>query len=287
MPSPKLRRYVPPVRTSISHDRSVMPIDFGTHHFLNSSGLDHASNTRRAGASNVRVTTSSRSDILCTVVRFMTGSLCFLASIQLLLPFQFFDDLVQLAEPRVPELVIPLDPRRHFLQSARADPAGAYAADFFRDDEPRLLEEADVLLHAREGHVELLGQIRDRRFRATQLLEDAATGDVCKRGERGIEVGICILNHMVQYLTQASAACKAGAMTRPRGEPRGACRWPGGFGSFSTSPARSAGVSRLLSSRAPALFAGVSRLLSFRRQPFRLASVVSAAGPGGPGGPPC
>jgi hypothetical protein len=38
----------------------------------------------------------------------MTGSLCFLASIQLLLPFQFFDDLVQLAEPRVPELVIPL-----------------------------------------------------------------------------------------------------------------------------------------------------------------------------------
>src|SRR5215475_4757650 len=201
MPSPKVRRYVPPVRTSISHDRSVMPIDFGTHHFLNSSGLDHASNTRRAGPSNVRVTTISRSDFLCTVVRFTAGSLCFLASIQLLLPFQFFDDLVQLAEPRVPELVIPLDPRRHFFQSARADPAGAYAADFFRDDEPRLLEDADVLLDAREGHVELLGQVRDRRFRATQLLEDAATSDVRQRGERGIEVGVRILNHMVQYQT--------------------------------------------------------------------------------------
>src|SRR5215475_7145977 len=201
MPSPILRRYWPPVRSSISHDRSVMPIDFGTHHFLNSSGLDHASNTRRAGASNVRVTTSSQSDFLCTVVRFMTGSLCFLASMPLLLPFQFFDDLVQLAEPRVPELVIPLNPRRHFVQPPRADPAGAYAADFFRDDEPRLLEEADVLLHAREGHVELPGQLRDRRFRATQLLEDAATGDVRQRGERSIEVGIRILNHMVQYLT--------------------------------------------------------------------------------------
>src|SRR5262249_4510661 len=141
MPSPKLRRYLPPVRTSISHDRSVMPIDFGTHHFLNSSGLDQASNTRRAGASNVRVTTTSRSDFLCTVVRL----LCSPASLLLLLAFQFFDALVQLAEPRVPELVIPLDPRRHFFQTARADPAGAYATDLLRDDEPGLLEEADVL----------------------------------------------------------------------------------------------------------------------------------------------
>src|ERR1043165_10261732 len=109
MPSPKLRRYVPPVRTSISHERSVMPIDFGTHHCLNSSGLDHAWNTMRAGASNVRVTTTSRSDFFCTTVRLPAASLCFLASIELLLPFQFFDDFVQLAEPRVPELVIPVD----------------------------------------------------------------------------------------------------------------------------------------------------------------------------------
>ena len=58
-----------------------------------------------------------------------------------------------------------------------------------------------MLLHAREGHVELLGQVRDRRLRATQLLEDAATGDVRQRGERGIEPGIRILNHLVQYLT--------------------------------------------------------------------------------------
>src|SRR5262245_461291 len=106
MPSPKLRRYLPPVRTSISQERSVMPMDFGTHHFLNSSGFDQASNTRRAGASKLRVTMTSRSDFRCTVVRFTAASLCFLASIRFLLPFQFFDDLVQLAEPRVPELVI-------------------------------------------------------------------------------------------------------------------------------------------------------------------------------------
>src|SRR5689334_19469837 len=117
MPSPKFRRYLPPVRTSISHERSVMPIDFGTHQRLNSSGFDHASNTRRAGASKVRVTTTSRSDFRSTVVRFRTGgSACFPASIGLLLPFQFFDDFVQRREACVPELVVFLDPRRHFLE---------------------------------------------------------------------------------------------------------------------------------------------------------------------------
>src|SRR5262245_33245181 len=187
MPSPKLRRYVPPVRTSISHDRSVMPIDFGTHHSLNSSGFDQASKTRRAGASNVRVTTSSRSDFRSTVVRVRaSGSLWVLASIQLLLPFQFLDDLVQLAEPRVPELVIPLDPRGHFFQSASADPAGAHAADLLRADESGVFEHDDVLLHAGQGHVELLGEVRDRCLPPPQLLQDAATGDVRQRGERGI-----------------------------------------------------------------------------------------------------
>src|SRR5690348_14875569 len=67
--SPNTRRYLPPVRTSSSHERSVMPMERGTHHFLNNSGLDHASNTSRAGASNNRVTTTSRSDFFCTVVR--------------------------------------------------------------------------------------------------------------------------------------------------------------------------------------------------------------------------
>src|SRR4051812_42561287 len=125
MPSPKLRRYVPPVRTSISHDFSVMPMDFGTHQRLKSSGFDHASNTSRAGPSKVRVSTSSRSDFRSTFVGFRARSFLFPASILLLLPFQFFDDLVQRAESRVPQLVISLDPRRHFLEPARADAAGA------------------------------------------------------------------------------------------------------------------------------------------------------------------
>src|SRR5687767_7381103 len=114
------RRYMPPTRTSISQERRDIPSDFGTHHRLNSSGLVHASNTMRAGPLKVRVTTSSRSDLRSTVVRFFirVGSLSRLASINLLLPFQFLDDLVQLVEPRIPELAVPLDPCRLFIQSA-------------------------------------------------------------------------------------------------------------------------------------------------------------------------
>src|SRR5919202_3354256 len=94
------RRYVPRTRTSISHDSRDMPVDFGTHHCLNSSGLVHAWNTMRAGPLKVRVTTSSRSDVRSVVVGFFmgVGSLSLLASIDHLLLFQFFDNLVQLVE---------------------------------------------------------------------------------------------------------------------------------------------------------------------------------------------
>src|SRR5215831_14456315 len=91
------KRYVPPTRTSISQESRDRPNDFGTHHRLNSSGLVHASNTMRAGALTVRVTTSSRSVFRSTVARFLigVGSLSLRASIDFLLPFQFLDNQVQ------------------------------------------------------------------------------------------------------------------------------------------------------------------------------------------------
>src|SRR6476659_8996239 len=108
-----------------------MPNDFGTHHRLNSSGLVHASNTSRAGPLKVRVATSSRSDFRSTAVGFFAGvgSLPLLASIDLLLAFELLDHLVQLVEAGGPQLAVPLDPRRLFLQSARAQLAGPHAPD--------------------------------------------------------------------------------------------------------------------------------------------------------------
>src|SRR5262249_35362437 len=142
---PNAKQYLPPTRTSASQESRDMPIDFGAHHRLSSSGLVHASNTRRAGASKVRVTTNSRSDFRSTVVRFFTGvgSLSVLASIDVLLSFQFLDNLVQLVDACGPELVDPLDPLRHFLQSARAELARPHAPDLLGGDEPGLLQDAD------------------------------------------------------------------------------------------------------------------------------------------------
>src|SRR5919106_1695651 len=103
-PCANSKRYLPPTRTSISQESRDIPIDFGTHHCLNSSGLVHASNTRRAGPLKVRVTTSSRSDFRSTVVRFFMGaaSISLLAFIGLLLSGQFLDNFVQLVEACIP-----------------------------------------------------------------------------------------------------------------------------------------------------------------------------------------
>src|SRR5215472_7367834 len=204
------KRYLPPTRKSASQEMKDTPNDFGAHHRWSSSGLVHASNTMRAGPLKVRLTTSSRSDFRSTIMRFFmgVGSLSLLASIDLLLPFQFLDNLVQLIEACVPELAVPLDPCRLFLKSARTELAGPHAPDLLRGDEPGLLQDADVLLHAREGHLELLGKVRDRSVGTPELLQNAASGGVRERGERDIEAGRRILNHLVQYITRGLAACK-------------------------------------------------------------------------------
>src|SRR3984885_3939248 len=206
---PNSKRYRPPTRTSASQEISDTPDDFGAHHLLSNSGLVHASNTMRAGPSKVRVMTSSRSDFRSAVVRFVSRSLP--ASIELLLAFQFLNNLVQLVEACRPQLAVPLDPCRLFLQPAQAELAGPHAPHLLCRDEPRPLQDADMLLHAREGHVEFRGKVSDRSVCTPELLQNAASGGVRERGERGIEAGLAILNHMVQYITQGLAACKRNA----------------------------------------------------------------------------
>jgi hypothetical protein len=68
--------------------------------------------------------------------------------------------------------------------------------------------------------VELLGKLRDRSVCAPELLQNTASGGVRERGERGIEVVLSILNHLVQYLNirirgvqvDAERGCVAGRL---------------------------------------------------------------------------
>ena len=79
--------------------------------------------------------------------------------------------------------------------------AGPHPSDLLRDDEPRPLENLDVLLHAGQRHLELFRQTRDRRVRLPKLIDDPAAGRIGQRRKREIEGRIYILNHMVQFLT--------------------------------------------------------------------------------------
>src|SRR5271155_5944045 len=53
-PWPNSKRYLPPTRTSASQESRDMPVDFGAHHRLSSSGLVHASNTMRGAVEGSR-----------------------------------------------------------------------------------------------------------------------------------------------------------------------------------------------------------------------------------------
>src|SRR5215469_9166633 len=196
----------------MSHESSDRPADFGTHQRLNNSGLLHASKTMCAGALNVRVTTSSRSDLRSTTVRFMAAGLLSFPSgiclLLLLLGFQLLDNPVQFVETCAPELPVPLDPGSLFFQRAHAKSTGSDAPGLFRSDERCPLQHANVLLHARERHMELSGEVRDRSVGAAELLQHAAPGRVRQRGERSVKACFVILNHMVQYIADRLAACK-------------------------------------------------------------------------------
>src|SRR5260370_33196939 len=113
---------------------------------------------------------------------------------------------VQGVEGVAPELAVALDPGGLFFQRAHAKPAGSDAPGLFSSDERCPLQHANMLLHAREGHMELSGEVRDRSVGAAELLQHAAPGRVRQRGERSVEAGFVLLKHGVQYIADPLAA---------------------------------------------------------------------------------
>src|SRR5262249_56014570 len=114
---------------------------------------------------------------------------------------------------------------RFVEESARAEVAGTHAPELHRGDEPGLLQAADVLLHAREGHVEVLGKVRDGSVCTSELLQNAASRRVRERSEGGIEAGTRKLNHMGQCIAHGSAACKRGNVPASMVDRDAAAAW--------------------------------------------------------------
>src|SRR5262249_25137695 len=112
---------------------------------------------------------------------------------------ELFDDAIQRVEPRIPYLAVARDPLDFLFATAWPDPAVAHATDLLGGHEAGQFEHADVLLHARQGHVEPAGKVGDRRVAARKLFEHATAGGVGQGRKRAVEVGVLIMNHMVQY----------------------------------------------------------------------------------------
>ncbi len=124
-----------------------------------------------------------------------------------LLLFHFLDNDVQLFKALGPELAIPLDPRRFFFQSGQPELAGPHAPDLLGADEPRLLQDPYMFLHASKGHMKPLGKGCDRSVCTPELLQNAASGGVRESAEQGIKAGLTILHYAVQRIPTERRNC--------------------------------------------------------------------------------
>src|SRR5262245_17209983 len=144
-----------------------------------------ASNTRRAGASNRRVRTISRSEGVVTLKVSLFAART--AGMSLLLRFQVLQVHLELVEASLPDVAIALRPLGDLLERARLDPAGPPLGLAALGDEARALQHAQVLGDAGQAHVERLRQLRDRALALGQARQDGPPGGIGEGGERGAE----------------------------------------------------------------------------------------------------
>src|SRR5690242_8825966 len=124
-------RQRPPTRCSPSLDGMVNPR--GQSHSRMCSGSVHIRYTSSAGASKMRVRTSSRS-------RASAPTSFLLACMSLLLlALQLLQVIVQTVEALLPVAAVVLDPIGHLAQRAGLEPAGAPLGLAAAADEPGLL----------------------------------------------------------------------------------------------------------------------------------------------------
>ena len=168
--------------------------------------------------------TRSRSDVRSTVVRFFVR----VGSPRLLRPSVFsFCFSCSTTSSRASKRAS--QSCRYCSIHAVSPPAGAGPACRSARDrllgghEAGLLQDAHVLLHARERHVEPVGELGDRSVGPAEPLENAAPSGVRERGERGIEAS-AKSEPSVHYVRPTAARRKGGCVdvaSRERGRSTG------------------------------------------------------------------
>jgi len=123
----------------------------------------------------------------------------------------------QAIQPRVPEFLVALEPFERGFHRAGLELAGHDAADLFAFDEPRILENGQMLDDAGQRHADRRGQLADRALALTEPDQDRAPRRIGERAEDGIEPARRIVNHKVKCARELRTCQAAG---EPRADPR-------------------------------------------------------------------
>jgi hypothetical protein len=99
----------------------------------------------------------------------------------------FLQKRAQAVEPRIPELLVALQPRERGLQRTALELTAHHAAGLFPLDETRILQNSEMLDEPRKRHAERLGQLAHRSFAVSELGEHGTPRGIGERAENGIE----------------------------------------------------------------------------------------------------
>jgi hypothetical protein len=94
----------------------------------------------------------------------------------------------QAVEPRVPEFLVTLQPRKRGLQRTTPQLTAHHAAALLSLDEPRILQNSEMLDESRQRHAERLGQLTHRSSAVSELGEHGTTRGIGEGAEDGVEL---------------------------------------------------------------------------------------------------
>ena len=92
----------------------------------------------------------------------------------------------QPVQPGVPEFLVALEPFERAFHRTGLELAAHDAADLFAFDEPRILENGQMLDDSRQRHADRRGELADRTLAMPEPDQDRAPRRIGERAEDGI-----------------------------------------------------------------------------------------------------